>query len=172
MFITFREKSVIELIVRTSGKHTVHSLSSYLDVSVRTIQRDLKSVGKLLKQFDLTVERTGDEGLFIAGPNEQVYRLIQNLITVTPADETPEERKLKLLIILLHEGPFFKKQMLAGQLGISTATLTAYLDDLTDWLRKFSIELSRTRGVGIEINGGEANKRHALGGYILAYFYE
>lgn len=172
MFITFREKSVIELIVRTSGKHTVHSLSSYLDVSARTIQRDLKSVGKLLKQFDLTVERTGDEGLFIAGPNEQVYRLIQNLITVTPADETPEERKLKLLIILLHEGPFFKKQMLAGQLGISTATLTAYLDDLTDWLRKFSIELSRTRGVGIEINGGEANKRHALGGYILAYFYE
>src|SRR5690606_41037975 len=106
MFITFREKSIIELIVRTSGKHTVHSLSSYLDVSARTIQRDLKSVGKMLKQFDLTVERTGDEGLFIAGPNEQVYRLIQNLITVSPADETPEERKLKLLVILLHEGPF------------------------------------------------------------------
>ena len=73
---------------------------------------------------------------------------------------------------MLFRSPFFKKQMLAGQLGISTATLTAYLDDLTDWLRKFSIELSRTRGVGIEINGGEANKRHALGGYILAYFYE
>ncbi|WP_223636104.1 BglG family transcription antiterminator [Planococcus sp. 4-30] len=172
MFITFREKSIIELIVRTSGKHTVHSLSSYLDVSARTIQRDLKSVGKMLKQFDLTVERTGDEGLFIAGPNEQVYRLIQNLITVSPADETPEERKLKLLVILLHEGPFFKMQVLAGQLGISTATLTAYLDDVTDWLRKFSIELSRTRGVGVEVNGGEANKRHALGGYILAYFYE
>ncbi|WP_142830401.1 BglG family transcription antiterminator [Planococcus soli] len=172
MFITFREKSIIELIVRTSGKHTVHSLSSYLDVSARTIQRDLKSVGKMLQQFELAVERTGDEGLFIAGKNEQVYRLIQNLMTVSPADETPEERKLKLLIILLHEGPFFKKQVLAGQLGISTATLTAYLDEVTDWLRKFSIELSRTRGVGVEVDGEEADKRHALGSFILAYFYE
>ncbi|MDQ0429227.1 mannitol operon transcriptional antiterminator [Planomicrobium stackebrandtii] len=172
MFITFREKSIIELIVRTSGKHTVHSLSSYLDVSARTIQRDLKSVGKMLQQFELTVERTGDEGLFIAGKNEQVYRLIQNLMTVSPADETPEERKLKLLVILLHEGPFFKKQVLAGQLGISTATLTAYLDEVTDWLRKFTIELSRTRGVGVEVDGEEADKRHALGSFILAYFYE
>lgn len=172
MFITFREKSIIELIVRTSGKHTVHSLSSYLDVSARTIQRDLKSVGKMLKQFELTVERTASEGLFIAGKNEQVYRLIQNLTTVTPADETPEERKLKLLVILLHDGPFFKKQVLAGQLGISPATLTTYLDDLTEWLRKYSIDLSRTRGVGVEIGGEEADKRYALGSYVLAYFYE
>lgn len=172
MFITFREKSIIELIVRTSGKHTVHSLSSYLGVSARTIQRDLKSVGKMLQQFELTVERTADEGLFIAGKNEQIYRLIQNLMTASPADETPEERKLKLLVILLHEGPFFKRQMLASRLGISTATLTAYLDDIADWLRKFSIDLSRTRGVGVEVDGEEANKRHALGSYILAYFYE
>ncbi|MEK6267763.1 MAG: BglG family transcription antiterminator [Planococcus sp. (in: firmicutes)] len=172
MFITFREKSIIELIVRTSGKHTVHSLSSYLDVSARTIQRDLKSIEKTLQEFDLTIERTADEGLLITGPNDQIYRLIQNLITVSPADETPEERKLKLLIILLHEGPFFKKQVLAGQLGISSATLSAHLDDLSEWLQKFSVRLSRTKGVGIEIDGGEANKRHALGSYMLAYFYE
>lgn len=172
MFITFREKSIIELIVRTSGQHTVQSLSSYLAVSARTIQRDLKSIGKMLKDFDLTVQRTAEEGLFIAGKNEQVYRLIQNLISVSPADETPEERKLKLLIILMEEGPFFKKQVLAGQLGISTATLTAHLEDLTTWLQKFFIEVSITRGVGVEVEGTEANKRHAISNYVLAYFYE
>ena len=172
MFITFREKSIIELIVRTSGKHTVHSLSSHLDVSARTIQRDLKSIEKTLVEFDLKIERTADEGLLITGPNDQIYRLIQNLITVSPADETPEERKLKLLIILLHEGPFFKKQVLASQLGISNATLTAHLDDLTEWLQKFSVTISRTKGVGIEVDGEEANMRYALGSYLLAYFYE
>ncbi|EGA91277.1 transcriptional regulator MtlR [Planococcus donghaensis MPA1U2] len=172
MFITFREKSIIESIVRTSGKHTVHSLSSYLDVSARTIQRDLKSIEKTLVEFELKIERTADEGLIITGPNDQIYRLIQNLITVSPADETPEERKLKLLIILLHEGPFFKKQVLASQLGISNAALTTHLDDLSDWLHKFSITVSRTKGVGIEVNGEEANMRYALGSYMLAYFYE
>lgn len=172
MFITFREKAIIELLVRTSGKHTVHSLSTYLNVSARTVQRDLKSVEKLLKQFDLAIKRTANEGLFIDGKNEQIYRLIQNLATVSPTDETPEERKLSLLLILLHEGPSFKKQVLANELGISTVTLTAYLDDLAQWLRKFSITLSRRRGVGVELEGTESHKRHALASYFLVYFYE
>lgn len=172
MFITFREKSITELIVRTSGKHTVHSLATYLNVSGRTIQRDLKSVEKMLAQFDLVIKRNASEGLFIDGNNDQIYRLVQNLISVNPTDETPEERKLSLLIILLHEGPSFKKQVLANQLGISPATLTTYLDDLTEWLHKFSIKLSRRRGVGVEVEGKEAHKRHALANYLLVHFYE
>ncbi|TWT27047.1 BglG family transcription antiterminator [Planomicrobium sp. CPCC 101110] len=172
MIITFREKSIIELIVRTAGKHTVHSLATYINVSARTIQRDLKSVEKTLKQFDLELKRTANEGLFIDGKNEQVYRLVQNLMGSQPTDETPEERKLNLLIILLHEGPSFKTKMLANQLGVSAATLSAYLDDLTEWLGKFSITLTRKRGVGVELGGEEANKRHALANYFLVYFYE
>lgn len=172
MFITFREKSIIQLVVRTAGKHTVHSLSTYLNVSARTIQRDLKSIEKLLAQFDLVLKRTPDDGLFIDGKNEQIYRLIQQLTSIQPTDETPEERKLNLLIVLLHEGPSFKTRMLANQLGVSTATLSTYLDDLAEWLNKFSIVLTRKKGVGVELDGKEANKRHALANYFLVYFYE
>ena len=123
MFITSREKSIIELIVKTSGKHTVYSLSAFLNVSGRTVQRNLKSIESILKQYHLELKRTANEGLFIDGKNEHIYRLIQNLAEVNPTDETPEERKLNLLIILLHEGPSFKKQVLANQLGISVTTL-------------------------------------------------
>lgn len=172
MLVTVREKSIIELIVRTAGKHTVHSLATYINVSARTIQRDLKTVEKTLKQFDLELKRTSNEGLFIDGKNEQVYRLIQSLISSQPTDETPEERKLNLLIILLHEGPSFKTGVLANQLGVSAATLSAYLDDLTEWLGKFSVALTRKRGVGVELDGTEASKRHALANYFLVYFYE
>ncbi|SFK31956.1 mannitol operon transcriptional antiterminator [Halobacillus dabanensis] len=172
MFITSREKSIIDMIVRTSGKHTVHSLSSFLNVSGRTVQRDLKSIEKILQQFDLTLNRRADDGLFIDGKNEQIFRLIQNLAGVNPTDETPEERKLRLLIILLQEGPSIKKQVLANELGVSGATLSAYLDDLAQWLNKFSITLTRKRGVGIELIAEEVNKRHALANYFLVYFYE
>ncbi|MFG6117746.1 BglG family transcription antiterminator [Thalassobacillus sp. B23F22_16] len=172
MFITSREKSIIDLIVRTSGKHTVHSLSSFLNVSVRTIQRDLKSIEKVLQQFDLELNRTADDGLFIGGKNEQIFRLIQTLTGVDPTDETPEERKLSLLITLLHEGPLIKKQVLANELGVSGATLSTYLDELSDWLKKFSIILTRKRGVGVKLIAEESNKRHALASYFLVYFYE
>ncbi len=172
MFVTFREKSIIELVTRMSAKHTVHSLATYLDVSARTIQRDLKSVDKLMDEFGLAIKRTPADGLYIEGNNEQVYRLMQNLAATSIADETAEEKKLRLLIVLLEEGSFFKKQVLANQLGISNTTLTSYLDDLAKWLNKFSVRLSRQRGVGVEIEGQEANKRHALANYFLIYFYE
>lgn len=172
MFITSREKSIIELIVKTSGRHTVHSLSEFLNVSGRTIQRDLKSVEKTLKQFHLKLQRTSNDGLFIDGKNEHIYKLIQKLTGVNPTDITPEERKLRLLITLLHEGPSFKKQVLANQLGVSAVTLTSYLDELEDWLNKFSITLTRKRGVGMELSGKEADKRHALASYFLVHFYE
>ncbi|WP_456272730.1 BglG family transcription antiterminator [Bacillus sp. AK031] len=172
MFITTREKSIIDLIIRTSGKHTVSSLSAYLNVSGRTVQRNLKSIEKLLEQYNLQLKRTTNDGLFIEGKNEQIYRLIQKLMDVSPTDETPEERKRSLLVILMQEGPFFKKQVLANQLGISTATLSAYLDDLADWLSKFSVRLIRKRGVGIEVSAAEARRRHALASYFLIYFYE
>ncbi|TYS89686.1 BglG family transcription antiterminator [Rossellomorea aquimaris] len=172
MFITSREKSIIELIVKTSGKHTVYSLSAFLNVSGRTVQRNLKSIESILKQYHLELKRTANEGLFIDGKNEHIYRLIQNLAEVNPTDETPEERKLNLLIILLQEGPSFKKQVLAQQLGISVTTLTSYLDELADWLHKYGITLTRKRGVGVELAADEADKRHALASFFLVYFYE
>ncbi|UXH46183.1 BglG family transcription antiterminator [Rossellomorea vietnamensis] len=172
MFITSREKSIIELIVKTSGKHTVYSLSAFLNVSGRTVQRNLKSIESILKQYHLELKRTANEGLFIDGKNEHIYRLIQNLADVSPTDETPEERKLNLLIILLHEGPSFKKQVLARQLGISVTTLSSYLDELADWLQKYGITLTRKRGVGVELMAEEADKRHALASFFLVHFYE
>ncbi|RIW32760.1 PRD domain-containing protein [Bacillus salacetis] len=172
MLITSREKSIIDVIIRTSGKHTVSTLADYLNVSGRTVQRNLKSVEKILKEYNLELKRTTSDGLFIDGTNEHIYKLIQKLADIVPTDETPEERKLSLLIILLHEGPYFKKQVLASQLGISPATLTAYLDELADWLNKFSVTVTRKRGVGVEVTAEEASKRHALANFFLVYFYE
>lgn len=172
MFITSREKLIIELVIKTSGKHTPQSLANYLQVSVRTVQRDLKAVENILHSFELQLKRTPNDGLMIDGKNEHIFKLTQNLYHVHPTDETPEEKKLQLLITLLHEGSFFKTQVLAKQLGISVTKLSSYLDDLTKWLDNFSIELNRKRGVGVSLAGREANKRKALATYFLFHFHE
>lgn len=171
MFITSREKAIIELIIKTSGKHTALSIATYLDVSVRTIQRDLKAVEKILRSFDLHLTRNTNEGLVIEGKNEQIFRLIQFLTGSNPIDQTPQERKLLLLLSLL-QGDSYKIQALAVKLSVSVKTLTTYLDELTDWLSNFNIEISRKRGVGVELAGAEANKRKALASYFLLYFNE
>ncbi|KML33678.1 BglG family transcription antiterminator [Rossellomorea marisflavi] len=172
MFITSREKAIIELIVKTSGKHTVHSLSAYLNVSGRTIQRNLKSIEGVLKQHQLELMRTPADGLFISGKNENIYRLIQQLAESEPTDETPEERKLRLLVTLLEGGSSFKMSVLANELGISISSLTTILDEVADWLAKFNVTLTRKRGVGVEVAADEGSRRNALASFSIVYFYE
>ncbi|MFK4996649.1 BglG family transcription antiterminator [Bacillus sp. N9] len=65
-----------------------------------------------------------------------------------------------------------KLQVLANELGISITTLISYLDELTVWLADFQINITRTRGIGVELSGKEANKRRALAHYFLLYFQE
>lgn len=171
MYITSREKAIIEFIIKTSGKHTALSIASSLNVSARTIQRDLKAVEKIVSEFGLTLTRNVNQGLVIEGKNEQIFRLIQHLTSSEPIDELPQEKKLRLLLAILEED-VYKTQVLAGYLGISTATLTAYLVELAEWLSRFQVELTRKRGVGVELHGTEANKRIALAHFLLQYFHE
>lgn len=171
VFITSREKTIIELIIKTSEKHTALSIASFLKVSARTVHRDLKAIESLLKQFNLQLVRTQDEGLIISGKDEQIFKLIQELMKVQPTDQSPKERKLLLVIKLLEEASF-KLQTLAKDLGVSITTLTSYLDELTDWLEHYSITLVRRRGVGLEVVSTEINKRKALANYFLVYFGE
>ncbi|MGG1397995.1 PRD domain-containing protein [Bacillus salipaludis] len=171
MYITTREKEIIELIIKTSGKHTALTLATYLNVSVRTIQRNLKSIEKVLDSFDLQLVRNTDKGLVVEGKNEQVFRLIQYLMGIDPIDQTPQEKLLLLLIALIQEESY-KIQALSIDLGVSAATLTVYLDELTEWLGNFNIQLSRKRGVGVELIGSESYKRKALASFMLLHFNE
>ncbi|WP_110926035.1 BglG family transcription antiterminator [Bacillus massiliglaciei] len=171
MFITSREKAIIELIIKTSGKHTVLSIATFLNVSVRTIQRDLKAVEKILHQYELKLARNPNEGLVIEGKNEQIFRLVQQLMGNQPVDQTPQEKRLLVLLALLQEEAF-KIQALASAVGVSAVTLTSYLDDLEEWLHNYRLRLIRKRGVGVEISGSETDRRKALAHYFLLYFNE
>ncbi|MFZ7946968.1 BglG family transcription antiterminator [Neobacillus sp. 19] len=171
MYITSREKAIIELIVKTSGKHTAASLAAYLDVSGRTVQRDLKAVEKILETFDLQLVRKMEKGLAIEGKNEQIFRLIQYLMGSNPIDQTPKVKKLQLLIALFQEESF-KLQALSADIGVSMTTLGTYLDELAEWLGHFHLQIIRKRGVGVDILGSESSKRKALANYILLYFHD
>ncbi|RYL94953.1 PRD domain-containing protein [Sporolactobacillus sp. THM7-4] len=172
MLMTNREKTIIKLLVKTSGRHTSLSIASYLQVSVRTVLRDLKKIEKTLSQFGLCLEQREDNSLYIQGPDEGVFKLIQVLEHVTPVDRSTKERKLMLLLQLIDATDPVKIGPLANDLGISAATLGTDLDDLEAWLQDFDVTLIRKRGVGVQLSGKESDKRKALENYYLVYFNE
>lgn len=172
MLLTNREKTIMELLIKTSGRHTALSIASYLQVSVRTVMRDLKKIEKTLDGFELSLEQ-GDAGsLRIAGSDHSVYKLIQALSKSKPLDLSTKERKLLLFLQLIQADGPIKTGPLAKDLAVSVATLMTYLDDLAEWLQDFDVALQRKRGVGIQLEGTESAKRKALGNFYLFYFNE
>lgn len=170
MFITSREKAIIEYMMKTSGLHTAQSISRFLNVSVRTVNRDLKTIEHLLNRFNLKLQRASGHGLEVAGNNENIFRLMQELAKVKPTDLPAEERKLLILIRLFHENESVKVITLANELNTSITTVGTDLDDLSEWLSRFGIQVNRKRGVGVVIDGREDAKRKALGYYLLMFF--
>src|SRR5690606_3258335 len=136
----------------------------------RTIQRDLKGVEKILKQFELSVEN--NNGLTIVGTNHNFYRLIQELNKINPIDLSLEARRLLAYIKLLDADGPIKLPSLANDLGISITTVGTDLDDLMEWLKNYNIILYRKKGVGVEIVGLEEDKRNALVSYLFIHFNE
>ncbi|MCI1858875.1 MAG: BglG family transcription antiterminator [Sporolactobacillus sp.] len=172
MFITSREKTIIELLIKTGGRHTSLSIATYLQVSVRTIHRDLKNVEKILTDFHLKLVQQADHRLEIAGSDEAVFKLAQVLSQSKPLDLSTKERKLLLLLQLLQAREPLKAGVLSMDLGVSTTTVQSYLADLADWLKDFNVDLRRKRGVGMSLSGYERAKRKALGNFFLCYFNE
>ncbi|MFT8318029.1 MAG: transcription antiterminator [Sporolactobacillus sp.] len=172
MLLTNREKTIMELLIKTSGRHTTLSIASYLQVSVRTVMRDLKKIEKTLDQFGLRLEQGDNNSLRVAGSDQSVYQLVQVLSQVKPLDLSTRERKLLLLLQLMQVDEPIKTGPLAKDLGISVVTLITQLDELTEWLQDFDVNLLRKRGVGIQLAGTESAKRKALENFYLLYFNE
>lgn len=172
MYMTSREKTIIELLIKTGGRHTPMSMANYLQVSVRTIDRELKKIEKMVSRFGLKLERMGNDSVEIKGPDQAVFKLAQALSEVEPLDLSVKERRLLLLLQLMQAREPVKTSALALDLNISVTTLMSYLDQLTDWLKDFDVAIVRKRGVGVTLSGYERSKRRALGNFFLLYFNE
>lgn len=81
-----------------------------------------------------------------------------------------KERRLFLLLKLMEAGGPLKTVPLAGDLMISSATLLGDLDALEGWLKEFHVKVNRKRGVGIQLEGAESDRRIALANYYQHFF--
>lgn len=172
MFIRNREKSILELLLKMSGKHTAATLAASLNVSERTVNRDMRNIEKLLSRFDLKVLKNDNHRFYISGANENIFKLAQSLAKIEPMDFSSEERKLILLLKLIDETEPVKLYSLSSGLDISVATLSSYLDELETWAQTCGLNLVRKRNFGVQLLGSESAKRKALGKFFQQYFNE
>ncbi len=163
MYMTARERQILEILLSTEHEITVKDLASKIDVSVRTVHRDLKGVEDILKEYDLRLIKKSGVGIQIIGDAEQVENLRLFLFNITHNEYTPEERQTIILCALLESTEPVKLIALANDLNVTIATVSNDLNKIENRLQKFNhLSLIRKRGYGVEIVGSETAKRKAM----------
>lgn len=163
MYITARERQILELLLSIDQEITVSDLARKINVSSRTIHRDLKDVEDILHQYELSLLKKSGVGIQIIGESEQIENLKLFLFNVNHNQYTADERQMIILCTLLESTEPVKLIAIANDLNVTIATISNDLNKVEEQLRKLSnLELIRKRGYGVEIVGDESSKRKAM----------
>ncbi|OLS35227.1 hypothetical protein BTR22_16475 [Alkalihalophilus pseudofirmus] len=162
MYLSARERHIIQYLIEAEQGITIKEIADRLNVSTRTIHRDIQGIEQMLTQYELTLERQSGVGLKLTGRDTKKIELKELITESEPNEYTPWERQQLLLSILLQEREPVKLFTLAKEIGVTIATISNDLNKINDWLQSFDLEMVRKRSYGIEIQGDEPKKRMAL----------
>ncbi|WP_198520806.1 BglG family transcription antiterminator [Alteribacter populi] len=162
MYISARERQIIEVLFDHLNGITIKEISQVIDVSERTIHRDLKGVEDVLGEFGIRLVKQSGLGLSLITEEEQLLELKRYLFQLGRDEYTPDERKVLLISRLLELREPVKLFSLASELNVTVATISADLSKVSDWLKNFQVDVIRKRGSGIELRGSEQSKRRAM----------
>lgn len=165
--ISAREKVILDELINRNEEVTIKELSEKIAVSPRTIHRDLNTIEKLLRPYNLELIRKTGVGIQILGEETNKEILKQKLNTFSSREYTLDERQTMILCTLYESTEPVKLFALANELGVAIATISSDLLKLEEQLKPFQLLIVKKRGYGIKISGSEKAKRRAMS-YVIA----
>lgn len=166
MYMTAREQKLMKHLLSQSRYVTVNEMAEAMQVSTRTIHRELKSIKPIMQRYNLTLDKQPGKGLKMVGSMEGKQKLLTDL-SQEQHEYSADERKLLILCSLLESQEPIKLYTLAKDLQVTNATVSYDLDELEEWISPFGLTLIRKRGFGIQLMGPEDAKRKIVGNLIV-----
>lgn len=162
MNVTSRQRMILNILLTEEQEITVNEIAEQIEVSTRTIHRELNDIEDLLSVYQLQLVKKAGIGILIEGDiknKEIVRRLLHNQRIV---EYSSKERKLLILCQLLESKEPVKLVSMAHDLKVTIATISNDLDELEAWVKTYDLTLIRRRGYGVELYGTESAIRKAM----------
>ncbi len=162
-FLNSRQKELLLTLLTTNRKISYKELSELFKLSTRTIQREIKALADILHSYELKITKNIGTGLELRGSTEAKEKLKEAIEQVKILSaHSPKERQDSIIYDLLISKEPIKQYVFSKKYGVTEATISADLDKAAMWLEKGGIELIRTPGVGVYIEGQEKQRRTML----------
>lgn len=168
MYITARERLILGILLESRHLFvSLNDISTDLDVSLRTVQREIKFLEDTLAESGLLLEKRVNEGIRISGNEENIDKLRENLKGYSDFELQRNERSLIIFNELLKAESTVKSSYLGTILGVSSKTLQQDLDYFQEEIKYSHLTLLRKQGYGISLEGREKDKRMCFVNLVL-----
>lgn len=167
MYFSIREKKILKLLLDYPNGVTIEELEQVLQVSKRTIYREISSIEKTIKALDVQIIKPRKAGYRLVGEKAELEKLKEQLAKKQAAVFTDNvQRQSALVCSLLLSETEVTIESLAIDFLVSSATITSDLQTIETSLADYALTLERLKGRGILISGQEKAKRQILGNLI------
>ncbi|MDR3593688.1 BglG family transcription antiterminator [Clostridium sp.] len=178
--LTPRQQFVLNKVLDEDSIN-IKNLQKQLNVSARTILREISSLNTDLKKYSMKIFNDEEMNLSISGNKENIQEIKTSLNSV-PIQWlfTKEQRQIIIACELLVSKEPMKASYLSHKFNVVMGSISLDLDSIEKVLITKNLCLIRKRSYGISIEGSEWNKRNAFVDLLfefkpfddlLAYFY-
>lgn len=173
MKLTSRGKKIILLLLEEDNYTAIHYIAESVNVSSRTVLRELNSIENWLNAIGIKLEKKKGTGIRI-NIHEIKREELRNCIIREKADlaYSPEQRLTLLKAELLKDTGITKLFTLTKLLDVTEGTISADLDKLAEWMKKYKLKIIKKPGLGVYVEGNEIAFRSAMISLIYEQFHE
>lgn len=166
-----RSQKIISILTETEGYTPIAQIAGQLEVSARTIIRELKSVETWLQDRRIRLLSKPGQGILLDVDAEAMQVIREELrLQDTMGEYSPRERQAYLLVELLNASEPLKLYCFTSALNVSEGTISNDLDKIEPIVNGWNLRLIRKPGYGIEIEGDEKHFRTAITHLIFEHF--
>jgi mannitol operon transcriptional antiterminator len=179
--LTPRQQFIL-ITVLNEGSFNIKKLHKDLDISERTVLREISCINKELKQESITIFNDEEMNFKISGNKQNIEKIKISLETVPiPWLFSKEQRQLLIMGELLISRQPLKALYFSHKFNVVMGSISLDIDNIEKRLISKNLCVIRKRSYGISIEGSEWNKRNALMELIfdfkpfedlIAFFYD
>ncbi|MBC2456072.1 BglG family transcription antiterminator [Clostridium beijerinckii] len=160
--LTPRQQFILSTVLN-EGDFNIKRLQKDLDISERTILRELSSINKTLKKNSITIFNDENMNLSISGNKENIEEIKKSLDMVPiPWLLSKEQRQIVIICELLTSKEPLKASYFCHKFNVVMGSVSLDIDNIEERLISKNLCVIRKRSYGISIQGSEWNKRNTL----------
>lgn len=157
-----RQAKIIMFYLCRDEYVTYQEISKELQISSRTIMRELNQIKDSLQKNHLQIHSLKGKGIRLIGEDADKQNLMMDIQGSKIDYMDKEERQELLSLELLRNKEIQKLFYYSNKFQVSEATISHDLDDLETFFKTYHIQLIRRPGYGVGVTGDETHIRQAI----------